>query len=212
MMTPLSLVPINSTLARFLVPLFLQARISANGVTILSLLSGLMGGIFFSLGTAHGMICGALGFLLANLLDECDGTVARLTHTTSQMGAVLDTVADCIVHVALFVGLGLGLHRQFPQGPFLFLGIVAAAGSFLSFLLDVGGITPWQAPSSPNEKKEDRLAWVTEWLRIDFSLLVLISAFLGRLAWVVWAGALGVFFFWIPSTVLITIRSRKSAR
>lgn len=211
MTTPLFLLPLNSALARSLVPLFLRARISANGVTILSLLSGVAGGLFFSLGTSHGMICGALGFLLANLLDECDGKVARLTNTTSPLGAFLDTITDCIVHVALFIGLGLGLHRQFPQGPFLFLGAVAAGGSFLSFVFDVGGITPWQASSSPHKGKGDRLAWVTEWLRIDFSLLVLISAIWGRLAWVVWAGALGVFLVWIPSTVMITMRSRRAA-
>lgn len=210
MTTPLSLLPINSVLARPLIPFFLRARISANSVTLLSLFSGLVAGIFFSLGTSSAMICAALGFLLANLLDECDGKVARLTHTTSQLGAFLDTLADCVVHVALFIGLGLGLHRQFPQGPFLFLGMVAAGGSFLSFVLDVGGITPWQAPSSPGGGNGSLLAWVTEWLRIDFSLLVLISAFWGRLNWVVWAGALGVFFFWIPSTLLITMQSRRA--
>ena len=210
-MTLQSLLPLNSALARPMVPLFVRARIPANGVTFLSMLSGVLGGVFFALGTPAAMVWGAAGFLMANLLDECDGKVARLTNSASKLGALLDTVADCIVHIALFLGLGIGLHRQFPHSPFLFLGSAAAAGSFLSFVMDVGGITPWQAPSSP-ANKGDRLAWVTEWLRIDFSLIVLASAFLGHLSWVVWAGALGVFCFWIPSTVVITIRSRKRAR
>ena len=205
-----SLLPINSALARPLAPFFVKAGVSANAVTFLSLLSGAAGGVFFSFGPP-GMLAGALGFLLANLFDECDGKVARLTGTASALGAFLDTVADCVVHIALFLGLGLGLHRQFPGGPFLFLGGVAAAGSFLSFAMDVGGLTPWQAPG-PSAGREDSLTWVTEWLRIDFSLLVVLSALLGRLEWIVWAGALGVFIFWIPSTVLITLRSRKLTR
>ena len=51
-------------------------------------------------------------------------------------------------------------------------------------------------------------AWVAEWLRIDFSLLVVLSALLHQMAWILWSGALGVFLFWIPSTFLIAVRAR----
>jgi len=120
----------------------------------------------------------------------------------------LDTVTDCIVHAALFCGLGIGLHRQFPHGPWFLLGAVAAGGSILSCALDVGGVTPWQPPS-PSDGTS--LTWVTEWLRIDFSLLVVLSAALKQMGWILWAGALGVFLFWIPSTCLIALRNRRAS-
>ena len=210
MITRLWLLPLNSTLARFLVPLFIRARISANAVTLLSLLSGLGSGYLFSRGTPSGMLWGAAAFLLANLLDECDGAVARLTHNCSRLGALLDTLTDCIVHAALFLGLGLGLTRVSSQVLWLFLGMIAAGGSVFSCALDVGGVTPWQAPG-PAGGPEDKgsLAWVAEWLRIDFSLLVMASALWGRMGWILWAGALGVFLVWIPSTFVIAGRQRK---
>ena len=199
--------PVVGLAARPLVPLFIRLRFSANSVTLLSLAAGFCAGWAFSQGTALMTLVGAFSFLFSNVLDECDGTVARKTNTCSEFGALLDTVTDCLVHAALFSGLGIGLHHQFPHGPWLFLGLVAAGGSILSCALDVGGITPWQPPS-PSEKAS--LAWVTEWLRIDFSLLVVLSAALRQMAWILWAGALGVFFFWIPSTFLIAMRNRRS--
>ena len=204
-----SLLPLNSLLARFLVPLFIRARVSANAVTLLSLFSGVVAGLLFGRGTPHSLAAGGLAFLLANLLDECDGAVARLTNSCSRLGALLDTLADCAVHAALFLGLGVGIQRISPHGPWLLLGIAAAGGSILSCAMDVGGVTPWQAPKEMPESGAASLAWVAEWLRIDFSLLVAASAFLGRMGWILWAGALGVFLFWIPSTVLIAVRQRK---
>lgn len=198
-----SLFPVNTALARPLVPVLIRLKVSANAITLLSLLCGLVAGTEFSRGTTVGMVSGALGFLLANLMDECDGTVARQTNTASRLGTFLDTAADCVVHVALFLGLGIGLSRQQPDGPWWLLGMVAAAGSILSFALDVGGITPWQAPSSMASSPRETWAWIIESLRIDFSLLVLLSAFLGSVGWILWAGTLGVFLFWIPSTFFI---------
>lgn len=202
--------PINSAIARIMVPGFIRMRFSANLITVLSLLSGILGGWFLAQGTFHWVILGAIGFLLANILDECDGKVARQTNTCSRLGAFLDTITDCIVHAALFIGLGVGLAAQFPHGHWLLLGAIAAGGGILSFVLDVGGITPWQAPGPEKDAREDKWAWVTEWLRIDFSLIVVISAALNHMSWILWAGALGVFLFWIPSTFMIAIKARKS--
>ncbi len=202
------MIPINSTLARPLVPWLIRFRFSANAITFLSMLSGLLGGFFLAQGQPQKVFVGALLFFLSNVLDECDGKVARQTHTCSRLGALLDTLTDCIVHAAFFLGLGVGMAHQFPHGPWLFLGLVAAGGSVLSCALDVGGITPWQPPSLSHEPGGDSFAWVTEWLRIDFSLLVVLSAVFRQMAWILWAGALGVFFFWIPSTFLIAVRGR----
>lgn len=200
--------PINSALAQPLPLLFIRLRVSANAVTLLSLFFGVAGGWCFLNGTAPSMVWGASGFFLANLLDECDGKVARLTNTASRLGAFLDTVTDCLVHVALFLGLGIGLAHRSSHAFWAVLGIIAAGGSILSFALDVGGITPWQPPGPSSQSPKDFWVWVTEWLRIDFSLLVLISAFLNQMGWILWAGAVGVFLFWIPSTVFI---SRKAS-
>lgn len=202
-----SMLPINRAVGRWLVPLFLWGGVSANTITLGSLLAGLLGGWWCSRGTPAAMLWGALGFLVANILDECDGQVARRTGTVSSFGAWLDTVTDSAVHIALFLGLAVGLHRQMLHGPWFWLGGVAAAGSLLSLALDVGGPAAW--PSAEGGGRDSRLARLTEWFRIDFSLLVMASALVRQMGWILWAGSIGVFAIWIPSTLAIAARARR---
>ena len=207
-----SLLPINSFLAEPLVPWFIRWKISANAVTLLSLLFGLAGAFLFLGGSNSFMVLGAVGFLLANVLDECDGKVARQTGTSSRLGALLDTLADFFVHTAFFLTLGFGLARQFPHGPWAILGIIAAVGNVVSCILDISGLSGAPPKSAaPSQEQSGLLEWVTEWFRVDFSLLVLISALVHQMGWILWAGAVGVFLFWIPSTVLIVARGKGSA-
>lgn len=200
------MIPMNSAMAGPLVPWFIRLRVPANAITMLSLLSGVAAGWLLSHAASDAVLLGSALFLLSNLLDECDGKVARQTNTCSRLGAFLDTITDCMVHVAFFAGLGAGMSRL-SHGPWLALGWIAAGGSILSFVLDVGGITPWQPPSQ-EKASHPSLAWVAEWFRIDFSLLVLLSAACGSMGWILWAGALGVFLFWIPSTFLIAVQTK----
>ena len=203
------LLPLNGALARPLVPLFIRAGISANGITLLSIGLGLLGALFFLKGTALAAVYGAVGFLLANVLDECDGKVARQTGTSSRFGMLLDTWADFIVHTAFFLSLGFGMALRFPLGPWRVLGLLAAAGNLLSFILDLRGLSGVQPKGPMAGSPPDRFAWVTEWFRVDFSVLVLASAILGQTGWILWAGAIGVFAVWIPSTVVIAARNRS---
>ena len=197
--------PVNRLLGRGLVPVFIRGGISANTVTLLSLASGVTAGWWFAQGTGMLKIAGAFAFTVSNILDESDGTLARQTGTTSELGKWLYTATDTIIHSALFVGLGLGLGRQAAGGPWLALGLIAAAGSVASFALDVGGITPWTPPSGEGARG-GTLAWLAESLRVDFAWLVVASAVVGQMTWIVWAGALGVFLVWIPSTAWMALR------
>lgn len=201
------MLPMNRVLGRRLVPGCIRAGFSANLVTLLSLVSGVLGGWWFACGTRAMWVAGALAFTGANVLDETDGALARQTGTTSEGGKLFDTIADTVVHVALFLGVGVGMARHAAHGPWILLACAAVAGSLLSLVLDLSGILPWQPPANPVELGS--FAWVTEWLRVDFSWLVVASAMAGQMGWIVWAGALGVFLVWIPSTAWITLRARR---
>lgn len=204
------MIPLNSALARVLVRGFIWLRISANTITSLSLLSGLLGAWYLSMASPPTAVYGAAFFLLSCVLDECDGKVARETNTCSRLGAFLDVMTDGIVHVLFFIGLGFGLERQFPQHHLLLLGWIAGAGVALSSLLDVTGISTWNPPSHSAQPCEDRVEWMKQWFQVDFSVIVLISAVLHHTVWILWAGALGVFLAWIPSTVFVAVAVRKA--
>ena len=81
--------------------------ISANGVTWLMVMAGVLAGGSLSLGGVLGAL-GAFALIQAQLLlDCCDGEVARWRGTSSPVGIYLDRIAHHVTEVALPIGLGV---------------------------------------------------------------------------------------------------------
>lgn len=79
----------------------LRYHFNANILTIISFISGAIAGISLAL---H---CSTLALLLlwfSGLCDVMDGTVARLSGTTQQIGAYIDLVSDRMVESAIILG------------------------------------------------------------------------------------------------------------
>lgn len=212
----MSWLPFNAALGRRLVPFFIRNRMGAHQVTLLSLAAGAAGSALFLQAGQAGMIFGAVGFLAANVLDECDGSVARATGTSSGFGSWLDTVVGCLVHMSFFATLGLGLRRQIGQEIWAVLGWLAASGVFLSTVAYVlsqsfaRGREGWRHPDPPRSGRKGRLEFLKGVLRTDFSVVVLAAALIGQLRWILWGGAVGAFLFWIPSDLWMAVRLRRA--
>ncbi len=211
-----NLFPLNATLAKLLIPWFVKRGISANQITLLSLLAGMAGALAFLEGTRAGMIWGALGFFAANLLDECDGSVARATGTSSGFGSWLDTLAGCAVHAIFFASLGFGLSRQSSEKIWWVLGLLAGLSvvtATVAYVVGQGvfrGKSGWRHPDPPRPARPDRMEWLKGVLRTDFSLVVLAATVTGALRWLLWGGLLGAFLFWIPADFLAAARLRRT--
>ena len=86
---------------------FIKHKVSANAVTLLSLLFGIIGSFFFF---SQHVLVNFIGILIeffAVVLDCADGQVARMTHTSSQLGRFLDGVVD-----AVYFSLGLRMTNE----------------------------------------------------------------------------------------------------
>jgi len=207
--------PLNAALARVLIPRFVRWGVTANRITGFSLLFGMAGGAAFLQGTRAGMIWGALAFLAANLLDECDGSVARATGTSSGFGSWFDTLAGCLVHAMFFASLGVGLSRQSSEGLWGVLGLLAALGVVIAtaaYVAEQGifrGESGWRHPDPPRGSPPDRMERLRGALRTDFSLVVLAAILAGAVKWLLWGGLLGAFLFWIPADFLAGARLRR---
>jgi len=91
---------------------FIKAGVSANAVTFMSLLVGVAGSALFY---SHNWWVNLIGILLvifAAVLDCCDGQIARLTHTSSQFGRVLDGTVDIANFLAIYIVLGLRMMNE----------------------------------------------------------------------------------------------------
>jgi phosphatidylglycerophosphate synthase len=117
--------PLDQRLARTLVRPLVHTAVTPNHVTTLRLLLGLGACASYAMGGALWFVIGSIMFLLSTLLDHADGELARLTGKTSRLGHLYDLAADLLVHVLLFVAIGIGLRHTWLGEFALALGLVS---------------------------------------------------------------------------------------
>ena len=185
---------LNRSIAQWIVPWLARLRLSPNQVTLLGLAAGLAAATRFAEGPESWLV-GALWLQLSFILDNCDGTLARLQNRTSGLGSWLDTVSDCAVNIGLFYGIGTGLQRDTGQYIWLVGGLVTAVGVFFSYAMAFAvqvhrrGIDAWRHPDPPAGAEPDsRLVGFRKRAREDFSWIVLAGALAGHLGWLLWCG------------------------
>ena len=85
--------------------LLVRTPITANQVTVLQCLVGLIGAVLLGYGK---FVLGAMFLQFGYILDLCDGEVARWKKQSSKAGNYLDLIGHRIVTPAMFFGLGIG--------------------------------------------------------------------------------------------------------
>ncbi|HTS00865.1 MAG TPA: CDP-alcohol phosphatidyltransferase family protein, partial [Bacteroidota bacterium] len=105
-----------------------RTPVTPNQLTLLSMVFGVIGGAFLALGTSAGCAAGALFFFLYNVVDCSDGQLARLKHSGTHLGRILDGVADYVTSVAAYVGIGIGYAS--PSDTPVALWVLTAAAGF----------------------------------------------------------------------------------
>ena len=105
--------------------LFVRTPLSANHVTIIQEIFGIIGAILFAYGR---FVLGAIFLQLGFIMDNSDGEVARWKNQQSESGKFLDLIGHMIVIPFYFFGLGLGLYLQ--QGEIITLIMGFLAGLF----------------------------------------------------------------------------------
>lgn len=157
----------------------LPLPVSANMVTAASMVAGLAAAWAFA-GVGRGpAILGALLFLLAYVLDNCDGEVARRKGQTSDFGRRFDSFVDWIIHFAFFLALGWGAWQGGRHVIWFGFGVLAALGGTINYGIDV-----WRdsrdarlgvanlVTDGPDETARDRAVYLSRLLRNDFCFVV----------------------------------------
>ena len=121
--------PISHRIFRWLsfplTPLFVLIKVSADAVTYLSFIVGLIGAIFIAFGSPQSFVIGLSLFYVAMIMDFVDGDVARITKTACLHGKYLDGIIDignlCALRLALAYS-ALGSQRE----ELMWAGVVCA--------------------------------------------------------------------------------------
>ena len=91
---------------------FIRLGIKPNTVTVLSLLLGVCGSVFFYPQDLGLNFLGVVIEYFAVILDCCDGEIARLTHSSSQLGRFLDGLVDSLNFLAVYIVLALRMTNE----------------------------------------------------------------------------------------------------
>jgi phosphatidylglycerophosphate synthase len=116
---------INRIISTRISALLIKTPLRPNHVTTLALLFGLLAGLTMSRGSHAAMLWGALWLHIAFVLDNCDGEIARAKSLQTELGRKYDLVADTLVDLALWTGLGWGVWLV-NQNPYWWAWALAA--------------------------------------------------------------------------------------
>ncbi|MEU6996870.1 CDP-alcohol phosphatidyltransferase family protein [Nonomuraea sp. NPDC046570] len=100
-----------------------HTRITPNGLTVFSLVLGMLSAASLATGT---LVAGAVLFYLSFMIDCVDGKIARLKGTGTPFGLWLDYVGDRIRVVCCAVGLAYGQYTATGDVDYIVLGATVA--------------------------------------------------------------------------------------
>jgi phosphatidylglycerophosphate synthase len=95
--------PIGFWLARF----FARLKMTPAGVSLLAGIFGVVVGHLYFYRNLSVNVVGMMLHVCANTFDNADGQLARLTHRESREGRIIDSVADHLVFVSVYLHLTL---------------------------------------------------------------------------------------------------------
>lgn len=92
--------------------LLLRLGISANQITFIGLVIGVVGCVFLAFGSYWAGIVGAILVNIMFLFDVLDGNVARCTNSSSKYGHYLDAVSGYVIAALMPIAVGIGIYRH----------------------------------------------------------------------------------------------------
>lgn len=108
---------------------FLKLRFSADQVTIIFFVVGLLGSFLYSFDSLILSVLGYAMFRLHIIIDMSDGDVARFNKSYSIRGAYWDAVIHSIVNPLYYVFISYSFYLQFNNENFMILGALAGVSS-----------------------------------------------------------------------------------
>jgi phosphatidylglycerophosphate synthase len=184
---------LDRRISRKLSPFLARRGVKPNWITLMGTTIGLAGAWLLAQIQYGAHLAGAFLFLVAVILDGVDGEVARLTLQETTFGHYLDIITDNLVHVAIFVGLAVGLSRATSDVSHLYALLVLLGGFALCALSVYHVLLKGSRASPENEARAAK--WLALLANRDFVYLLLLLALVDRLAFFLWGAMIGTYLF-----------------
>jgi len=168
-----------------------RTPVTPNQVTIISLILGIISGVFFSLGEHTYTITAGLLYFLSTVFDQCDGEVARLKKMETEFGRKLDIIVDTIANAAVVAGITFALYKTNGSGFVIIIGILAMTGITISLLL----ATYFSHDSKKDTGTKEMLDKLNN--KDFFYTIMLLSVIFNQMIWFLLIMAIGTNIYWI---------------
>ena len=132
----------------------LHTPLSSNQVTVISIMAGLVGGIFFCLGFDITFLIGAILFYMFEVLDCSDGEIARYRNSQSMTGNFLDLLAHYFIPLFFYAGLSFGIYSRSEASIVFLFGFMGFMGSLL---MKLPSLTAWQVICVERLRESNRM-------------------------------------------------------
>ena len=168
-----------------------RTSITPNQVTIISLILGIISGVFFSLGEYTYTITAGLLYFLSTVFDQCDGEVARLKQMETEFGRKLDIIVDAIVNAVIVVGITIAVYVKMDSVLVIITGFLEMTGITISLLLTTY--------FSHNSKKDTGTKEMLDKLNNKdfFYIIMLLSVIFNQMIWFLLIMAVGTNIYWV---------------
>ena len=126
-------------LAFIIVKLVYPLPITPNQISIISMITAIVGGIFFSFGNEASFFFGGILYGLSYVLDNVDGMIARLKKNGTPLGIIVDGFVDYVSGIATYIGLAIGLSKAdfpLPISPWILVLVTMISHMFHSMICD----------------------------------------------------------------------------
>ena len=117
---------IYENLSTWLVNILVHTPITANQITILGILFPFGSMLLFAYGNMWMGLLGVLFLYLGELMDACDGTLARTKKQCSKLQSnFLGNLYHSLSYPFLFIGIGVGVYMNTGNAKYLIVGGLA---------------------------------------------------------------------------------------
>ncbi len=168
-----------------------RTPVTPNQVTIISLILGIISGIFFSLGEYTYTITAGLLYFLSTVFDQCDGEVARLKQMETEFGRKLDIIVDAIVNAVIVIGITIAVYVRMGSNLIIIAGFLAMTGITISLLMT----TYFSHDSKKDTGTKEMLDKLNN--KDFFYIIMLLSVIFNQMIWFLLIMAVGTNIYWI---------------
>lgn len=112
--------------------LMIKLKLTPNQITFLTLIIGIVGGIFIATGDEIYWLLGFLLLYFSVILDAVDGELARFYNKVSELGRYLDLFVGYILHKYILLTISIGIYVQSNEILALILGTLCIIFTSLS--------------------------------------------------------------------------------